>query len=126
MSKNLKEICNNTANQEVVEEMLQVFNPPKDCSISNTKNVEFLRITISKFRNNREYIDKKIIPLVGNITLGKKVNIKSNFVVVLLTGRLKTFNKIKPHNEILVYENCVGEWWNYEGLFVKELYKFIS
>lgn len=126
MSKNLKEICNNTANQEVVEEMLQVFSPPKDCSISNTRNVEFLRITISKFRNNREYIDKKIIPLVGNITLGKKVNIKSNFVVVLLTGRLKTFNKIKPHNEILVYENCVGEWWNYEGLFVKELYKFVS
>ena len=110
MLKKLKEICNNTANQEVVEEMLQVFSPPKDCSISNTRNVEFLRITISKFRNNGEYVDKKIIPLVGNITLGKKVNVKSNFVVVLLTGRLKTFNKIKPHNEILIYENCMGEW----------------
>lgn len=109
MAKNLKLYCKDTANQKVVEELLQVFNPPKDCKIYHTKNMEFLRITISKFRNNNTYIDKKIVPLIGTISLGKKITIKSNFVLVLLQGRLQNFNKITPHSEILIYEKYAGE-----------------
>ncbi|GAA0101618.1 hypothetical protein UT300012_23330 [Paraclostridium bifermentans] len=91
------------ANESVMDEIFTVYTPREYTKISKTNNLQRLKMLIATFKKNDEVLAKDMSVLSGTVKLNP-LTITGDLVVVVLDGREKIFNKIKPVQELIIYE----------------------
>lgn len=105
IEQKIKRFCREE-NFPLVDEMLTVLDTKEVKDITTIRNTERLRILISKFKYNKDLLDKDITVIYGEVGL-KEIFILSDFAILSLTATRKVFNKIEKYNQLIVFESEV-------------------
>lgn len=101
LESKLKEFCGKTYNR-CIEDLMEVLPPVLDYTLYETKNSEIMRSKLVDFQKSSDLLAKQSYIMFGDISFDR-VKVKSDFAMVLLQAKQKSFNKIKDYNMIIVY-----------------------
>lgn len=97
----LKAFCGK-AYYRCIEDLTKVLPEVLDYTLYETRNSEIMRSKLVDFQKSSDLLAKQSYIMFGDISFDR-VKIKSDFAMVLLQAKQKSFNKIKDHNMIIVY-----------------------
>ena len=102
MKTKIKAMVNPT-NESIMDDIFTVYTPREYTKISKTNNLQRLKMLIATFKKNDSILAKDMSVLAGTVKLNP-LAVTGDLVVVVLDGREKIFNKIKPVQELIIYE----------------------
>ncbi|WP_394863712.1 hypothetical protein [Paraclostridium bifermentans] len=101
LETSLKKFCGKTY-FNCIEELMDFLPETLDYTIYETKNSEILRNKLNDFQWSKDILNKQSYLMFGEVSFDK-VRVKSDFAMVLLRGSIKSFNKVREENTIIVY-----------------------
>lgn len=96
------------AHYPLIDEVVRVIDTDSKTKITTTRNSERAKIVISKFKYSKDYLNKDITVLCGNVGI-KDVYVMGEFAIVMLEGKKKIFNRLEDYNELIIFESEVQE-----------------
>lgn len=107
LEEQMKTFCSE-AHYPLIDEVLRVIDTDSKTKLTTTRNSERAKIVISKFKYSKEYLNKDITVLCGNVKI-REVSVLGDFAIVMLEGRKKIFNRLEHYKELIVFESEVYE-----------------